>query len=259
MSLIELHDHTHGVRELRMARAPVNALDAALCQALVDALAQAATDGVRGVVLSGAPGIFSGGMDVPWLLSLGRDQAAVLDAWEAFFRLVRALADAPMPVVAALTGHAPAGGCVLALCCDYRVMAASPEASKPFTIGLNETQVGLVAPEGIQRLLRRAVGEHRAAWLLMRGELVSAEHAHRIGLVDALVELVEVVPHSVEWLQALLARPAAAMLRTRQIARATLIQAVQPELIELERFVQAWTAEETQQALQAMVARVRKR
>lgn len=259
MSLIEIHDHAHDVRELRMARAPVNALDAALCQALVEALDQAAADGARGVVLSGAPGIFSGGMDVPWLLSLGSDQAAVLEGWEAFFRVVRALSSAPLPVVAALTGHAPAGGCVIALCCDYRVMAASHDATKPFSIGLNETQVGLVAPEGIQRLLRRAVGDHRAAWLLMQGELLSAEHAHRIGLVDALAELDAVVPRSVAWLQTLLARPAAAMLHTRQIARASLIEALHPDLIQLPRFVQAWTAEETQQALQAMVARVRKR
>jgi enoyl-CoA hydratase/carnithine racemase len=259
MSLIEIHDHAHGVRELRMARAPVNALDASLCHALVDALDRAATDGARGVVLSGLPGIFSGGMDVPWLLSLGNDQAAVLQAWEAFFRIVRALGSAPLPVVAALTGHSPAGGCVLALCCDYRVMAASQDTARPFTIGLNETQVGLVAPEGIQRLLRRAVGDHRAAWLLMQGELVSAEHAHRIGLVDELVDLDAVVPRSVAWLQNLLARPAAAMLRTRQIARASLIAALHPDLIQLERFVEAWTAEETQQALQVMVARVRKR
>ena len=73
----------------------------------------------------------------------------------------RALAAFPSPVVAAIAGHAPAGGCVLALCCDYRIMA-----SGPFRIGLNETQVGLVAPEGIQHLLRRVVGLHRAERLL---------------------------------------------------------------------------------------------
>ncbi|MET0289735.1 MAG: enoyl-CoA hydratase/isomerase family protein [Pseudoxanthomonas sp.] len=259
MSLIETQDHAHDVRELRLARAPVNALDATLCQALVVALDQAASEGARGVVLSGAPGVFSGGMDVPWLLSLGSDQTAVLAGWESFFNVVRALASAPLPVVAALTGHAPAGGCVVALCCDYRVMAASRDAAKPFTIGLNETQVGLVAPEGIQRLLRRAVGEHRAAWLLMQGELVSAEQAHAIGLVDELLDIEAVVPRSVAWLQTLLARPSAAMLQTRRIARAALVEALHPDQIQLERFVEAWTREETQQALQAMVARVRKR
>src|SRR5690606_40710473 len=116
----------------------------------------------RGIVLSGQPRIFSAGLDVPYLLTLGDDRGALTNAWQAFFGVARALASSPVPVVAALTGHAPAGGCVYALCCDYRIMAAGD-----YRIGLNETQVGLVAPEGIQRLLRRAVGSHPAARLLV--------------------------------------------------------------------------------------------
>ena len=127
-ALIDTHDHG-AVRELRLARPPVNALDPALCLALRDALAQAATDGIGGVVLAGGPKVFSAGLDVPHLLAL-TDPAALRAAWDAFFAAARALAAAPMPVVAAMSGHAPAGGCVLALCCDYRVMARG-EPQKP--------------------------------------------------------------------------------------------------------------------------------
>src|SRR5690606_21307984 len=116
---------------------------------------------------------------VPHLLALGDDRQALRAAWEAFFDAARALAGCPVPVVAAIAGHAPAGGCVLALCCDYRIMAAGP-----FSIGLNETQVGLVAPEGVQHLMRRTVGAHRAERLLVHGALLDAERALAAGLVD---------------------------------------------------------------------------
>ena len=128
----------------------------------------------RRVVGTALPSIFSAGLDVPYLMSLGEDRGALQHAWEAFFGVARALVDSPVPVAAGITGHSPAGGCVLALCCDYRVMARSPDAAKPFRVGLNETQVGLVAPEGIQRLMRRVVGPHRAERLLVGGRYTEA-------------------------------------------------------------------------------------
>src|SRR5690606_8090917 len=147
-AMIERSRHD-GIHELRLARPPVNALDPTLCRLLREAVDRAVADGARGIVLSGAPGVFSAGLDVPFLLQLDRTDQ-VRAAWDAFIEAARALAHSPVPVAAALTGQAPAGGCVLALCCDYRVMAEGD-----FRIGLNETQVGLVAPEGIQRLMRR--------------------------------------------------------------------------------------------------------
>lgn len=250
-SLIDTHDHGP-IRELRLARPPVNALDPALCLALRDALTQAAQDGVGGVVLAGGPKVFSAGLDVPHLLSL-TDAAALRAAWDAFFAAARALAAAPMPVVAALEGHAPAGGCVLALCCDYRVMAAGD-----FRIGLNETQVGLVAPEGIQRLLRRVVGARQAERLLVGGLLLDSDDALRLGLVDALATSDEVSLQARRWLETLLALPRAPMLQTRAIARADLIAALEPDTVDLDRLIDAWNAPDTQAGLQALAARLRR-
>lgn len=256
-ALVETLQHGN-IREIRMARAPVNALDTDLCNALAQALAAAVDEGAEGIVLSGREKLFSAGMDVPHLLSLGDDRQAVLDTWASFFAVARALASSPVPVVAALTGHSPAGGCVLALCCDHRVMARSEDPQRPFVIGLNETQVGLVAPEGIQRLLRRAVGPGLAEKLLVTGELASAERALEIGLVDELADTGEVVARSVEWLQRLLALPRAAVLQTRAIARADVIEALDDRSIGMQGFVEGWYAPDTQAALQAMVARLRR-
>lgn len=244
----------HGdVVELRLARAPVNALDPSLCRDLRNALDAAVIAEAGGIVLSGGVKVFSAGLDVPYLLSLGPDREALTSAWQAFFAAARALASCPVPVAAAITGHAPAGGCVLALCCDYRVMATGE-----FRIGLNETQVGLVAPEGIQRLMRRVAGPARAERLLVAGELVEAERALRIGLVDELADPEQVVGQAIAALRPLLALPHEAMTQTRRIARADVIEALQPEHIELERFVEAWYSQGTQDALKALVAKLGK-
>ncbi|TYT25355.1 enoyl-CoA hydratase/isomerase family protein [Luteimonas viscosa] len=248
--LIERAEHD-GIHELRLARPPVNALDPDLCRQLRGAVADAVAAGAQGIVLCGGPKAFSAGLDVPHLLSL--DAASVREAWEDFFLAARALAGCPVPVVAALNGHAPAGGCVLALCCDYRVMAAGD-----YRLGLNETQVGLVAPEGIQRLLRRVVGPHRAERLLVAGEMVDARRALEIGLVDELADIDEVPRRALDWLRALLSLPRKPMLATRAIARAEVVAALEPELIELDRFVAAWGDPDTQAALRALVAKLGK-
>jgi enoyl-CoA hydratase/carnithine racemase len=142
---------------------------------------------------------------------------------------------------------------VLALCCDYRVMVSGPSR-----IGLNETQVGLVAPEGIQMLLRRLVGPHRAERMLVAGELVDAERALQLGLVDELVEIDHVATRARIWLEGLLALPRQPMLQTRAIARAEVIAALAPGNIRLERFIDAWSAPDTQAGLRALVARLGK-
>jgi enoyl-CoA hydratase/carnithine racemase len=123
---------------------------------------------------------------------------------------------------------------------------------------LNETQVGLVVPEGIQRLMRRVVGDYRAERLMIAGEMVTAERAFEIGLVDELVDLDQVVPRALAWLQALLQLPHQPMLQTRAIARATVVDALSADVIDLERFVEQWWEPETQAALNALTARLRK-
>ncbi|QIL20342.1 enoyl-CoA hydratase/isomerase family protein [Thermomonas sp. HDW16] len=252
MSLIETIVHGH-VTELRLARAPVNALNPALCNELAAALAAALANGAQGIVLSGGPKVFSAGLDVPHLLSLGDDQAALQEAWTAFFDAARALLNCPVPVAAALAGHAPAGGCVLALCCDYRVMAEGP-----YRIGLNETQVGLAAPEGIQSLMARVVGRHRSERLLVAGAMPDASEALRIGLVDELTGIDDVATRARVWVEELLQLPRKPMLETRRIARADAVDCLRAERIDLPRFVAAWMEPDTQAGLRAMLARIGK-
>ncbi|HEY2731045.1 MAG TPA: enoyl-CoA hydratase/isomerase family protein [Polyangia bacterium] len=243
----------HGtIRELRLARPPVNALDPALLLALREALREATDAGREAIVLSGSPGRFSGGLDVPALLSL--DRAGILDAWRTFFALMRDLAASPVPVVAALTGHSPAGGTVLALFADYRVLA-----SGDFLVGLNEVRVGLPVPEVLLRALVYTVGERQAARLAVGGLLVPPDEALRVGLVDEVAPVDEVVPRAVAWARELLGRPRAAMTATRTLARRPLVtafEAVDDQM--LGAVVEQWFSPEAQSTLRALVARLKK-
>ena len=246
---IELHRHG-AIQEIRLSRPPVNALTPELLAALRVAVQAAPSEGARGIILTGGGKAFSGGMDVPHLMGL--DRAGLKAGWSSLFAAARTLANSPVPVVAAINGHSPAGGCVLALCCDYRIMARGP-----YRIGLNEVQVGLVAPDAIQHLLRRVVGPYRAERLLVAGALVDADQAHAIGLVDELTD--DVVTRAHVWLDEVLALPPAAMQATRRIARADMADALKGFTdSELDGFLDDWYAPATQASLQALVARLKK-
>jgi enoyl-CoA hydratase/carnithine racemase len=251
------HSRHGDIHELRLGRPPVNALHDELLDAILAALGKALANGARGIVISGNEKVFSGGMDVPYLMSLDRPNMKA--CWSRFFAAARALAGSPVPVAAAITGHNPAGGCVLALCCDYRVMALSPDPTKPFRIGLNETQVGLAVPEAIQYLMRRIVGAQRAERLIVAGAMVESERAHALGIVDEIADPGDVVARCVAWLQSTLALPSAPMLATRKIARADIVAALAAfGDRELDGFLDQWDTPDTQAALQAVMARLKK-
>jgi enoyl-CoA hydratase/carnithine racemase len=241
------------ILEVRLARAPVNALDPMLVRALRTTVEAAPNENARALVLSGAPGMFSAGLDVPALLQLHRDALRVF--WNDFFGLCAALARSPIPVASAITGHAPAGGAVLAIMCDYRVMARGA-----FKIGLNEVQVGLAVPECIQAALRRLVGAYRAERLMVAGAMLDAEQARAAGLVDELVDTDFVVPRTLAWAGELLKFPPRAMRETRRLARADLAALfADPAALRVEDLLDGWFAPEAQSVLKSLVARLKAR
>jgi len=241
----------HGaITELQLNRPPANALNHELLEALLSALDEAVGGGATGLVLSGQPGMFCAGIDVPELL--GQDRASIRRFWTLLFDAAQSLATCPVPSVAALAGHSPAGGTVLASHCDYRVAAAGS-----FKVGFNEVQVGLPLPPTIMRAFADLVGTRRARQVAMQGHLITMDEAFEIGLVDELVPAEAVLDRTLEFLEGLLAMPPVAMNTTRLTGKADLVRAL-ATADDVETTTEAWFSAETQVAMQALVDSLKK-
>lgn len=169
----------HGVATIRVDRAPVNALNAAVWTALHDAaVTLAGDDDVRAVVLWGGPKVFAAGADIRAMAQETFQSFAAVGAGlqEAF----RALAYLPKVLVAAVNGYALGGGCELALTADFRV------AGRSSTFGQPEILLGIIPGAGGTQRLPRLVGVQRARELIYSGRMVDADEALSIGLVDAV-------------------------------------------------------------------------
>ena len=241
----------HGeILEIRLDRPPVNALNHALVTQLRSAIERAPGTGARAVVLSGSPGMFSAGLDVPELL--GYDRATMSRFWRDFFDMLRCIALSPIPVAAAITGHSPAGGAVMAIFCDTRVAAEGK-----FKIGLNEVQVGLPVPRVILAALTRLLGHRQAERLAVRGLLLSPADALAAGMVDQLAAPEEVIPAALAWCRELVALPPAALSITRQSLRGdfrTLFDALSTGTTE--EMTAAWFSDEPQRVLRALATQL---
>lgn len=247
--MLEIIDHGT-IREIRLERPPANALNPELTAALTAALAEAG-QAAEAVIVSGRPGMFSAGLDVPQLLGL--EHAAMTEFWRDFTELLYRIASMPVPTVFALTGHAPAGGIVMALFGDYRIM---PRGG--FKTGFNEAQVGLVVPPQVHRALVRLIGAHTAERILVCGEIMQADRALEIGLVDELVDGPDdAVPRAIAWCRALLELPRSAMLLSRAMARADLREIFEDtDIKDVSKFIDVWFDDATQTILRKLAERL---
>ena len=249
--MLEHHD-SGAIRTLRLARPPVNALHVPMFETIGAALRAAPRDGARGLVLTGAGKLFSAGLDIGVLGGLDRPSLTAFLA--SFFECLKTIAECPLPIVAAINGHSPAGGAVLALFCDQRIMARGD-----FRIGLNEVQVGLLPGPLIYGVLKRAVSVRVANQMLPQGLLLTPEEALAVGLVDELAEPAELEARAAAWLERVLALPPVAYGTTRAMTRADLV-AMMAEATRADQsaIIEAWTGPETRASLAALQAKLRK-
>ncbi|WP_436534328.1 enoyl-CoA hydratase/isomerase family protein [Actinoplanes sp. HUAS TT8] len=172
--MIEL-DETDGVAVVRLAHGKVNALDLELLERLTATFTQLDVDSSRAVVLTGSGRAFSAGVDLWRIVDGGAAYVhAFLPALETTFRTVFGLGK---PVVAAVNGHAIAGGAVLAAACDHRIMAAG-------TIGVTELAVGVPFPTAALEILAYAYGIPPARRAVLAADTLDPPAALTAGRVD---------------------------------------------------------------------------
>ena len=238
-----------GLALVRLTAGKANALDPRSLAAIERALDEAAGGEARGVVLTGYERFFSAGLDLLALYGLERD---AMDAFMAWFDSVMLRVFAfPRPVVAALGGHAVAGGAALALACDARVMGTGAGR-----FGLNEIRLGVPFPASALEIVRYAVPAQWVEAALYEGELVDARAALERGFVSEVVDG-DAVEAACRICGRLAAAPSDAFEATKAALKGPAVERAWATLAPFRRaFVDAWYAPEARRRIGEARARL---
>ncbi|NXH16667.1 ECI1 isomerase, partial [Bucco capensis] len=253
--LVEL-DKSSGVATMKFKSPPVNSLSLDFLNEFCVSLMKLENDrACRGVIFTSAvPTIFSSGLDIMEMCGKSREHYAQF--WRAVQEIWLQVYGSNMVTVAVVNGSSPAGGCLIALSCDYRIMVENPK----FRIGLNEAQLGIVAPFWFKDTFVNVVGHRVAERSLQLGSLHPAPEAHKIGLVDELVPEEKLQERAAAVMAEWLALPDHA----RQITKSMMRKAVLDRLVahreeDIQNFINFISKEPIQKSLHIYMEMLKKR
>lgn len=237
-----------------LSRGRSNAINAAMLRELTVILKGVQNDdNIAGIILHGKEGFFSAGLDLIELYDY--NEAAIREFWKNFLEFVRSFVAFKKPAVAAIGGHSPAEGCVLALCCDYRIMVKGE-----YIIGLNEIPVGIIVPDSIFHLYSFWLGKATAYRYLLEGKLLNPEEALQTGLVDELVDASALRRKAEKQLHKYMILDANTWQQSKLNLRKELISQMgnsSPDI--LEAILKQWWAPSTRSILKTIIENLRKR
>jgi enoyl-CoA hydratase len=165
----------------------LNALNSRFFQEMDSLIAEVGVrDDIRVLIITGEGKAFAAGADIAEMVDKTQDQAAEFS--KVGQRTFRSLELLTMPVIAAVNGFALGGGCELALACDFRIASAKAKFGQP------EVNLGVIPGYAATQRLPRLIGLGNALFLLLTGEMIGAEDALRMGLVQKIVEPDELMP-----------------------------------------------------------------
>jgi enoyl-CoA hydratase len=239
---------------LRLDKARGNAIDEPLVEELARAAADVARDdGVRGVLLASAhPRLFCPGLDLVALADY--DRPSMERFMNAFAVAVWALYGLPKPVVAAVGGAAVAGGCILALAADHRVLRRGAP------IGLNEVKVGVALPWTATRLLRATVRPNALSRIALLGRNFTDAEALEVGLADELAEAEGFEAACLSRLEEYAEKDPLALATTKAWLReGVLVEMMAHEAERVKGFLDGWFSADTRERIRATVASLRSR
>ncbi len=224
----------------------------AMSSALLDTIERTIDDFERGsasaAVLTGYERFFSAGLALPSLIDL--DRPAMRAFIERFARSMMRVYACEKPIIAAINGHAIAGGCVLALMCDRRIIVDDPAVR----IGLNEAQLGIGLPAVVIEPLRAQVPATSLVPIALEGKLFAPADAVAIGLAHAMVPVGDLMTLATAQASVLAANPSVAVGQIKRALRSPVIDAIaRTSAVETERWLDSWFAPEARTRLRAAV------
>ncbi len=234
-----LVDYRNRIAILTLDRSTTNAIDAELVRELRDCLQSIRDDSsVSGIVLTSASRkFFSIGFDIPALYDLSRGEFEHF--YSSFNMLCIELYAFPKPAVAAVTGHATAGGCILALCCDYRFITNGRAL-----MGVNEIRLGVPVPYPADCMLRRLIGTGPAREVIDTGRFYDPRESKKLGLVDEVIEPEQLMERAVEYSGEIAAYPHDAFAVGKMNRTGPVMEEIEQHRREREKtFLDLWYAE----------------
>jgi enoyl-CoA hydratase/carnithine racemase len=240
-----------GYATVVLNRPRANAIGRTMVRELLETLTELErNDSVRCLLLTGAPGMFSAGLDVPELIHF--DRPTMTEFWREFNELCYRLYTSDLMIVTAVSGHSPAGGCVLAILTDYRIMAEGR-----YKIGLNEVAVGIPIPGGLTDIYASLLGLAAAQDLGCRGAMLNPQQALELGLVQEVVPSDELLSRARAKIEQWLACNQDAQVTTKHLFRRQLAQMLEATADRDQKsFLDLWFSDQAQSILQALVARL---
>uniref|UniRef100_A0A672G5S5 Enoyl-CoA delta isomerase 1, mitochondrial n=1 Tax=Salarias fasciatus TaxID=181472 RepID=A0A672G5S5_SALFA len=249
-------DQSTGVAVMHMQRPPVNALGLEFLTEICITVEKLEMDkSCRGLIItSSQPKVFSAGLDI--LEMYGKSPERCGEFWRAVQEMWLKLYSSNLVTIAAINGSSPAGGCLMAMTCDYRIMADNPR----FSIGLNETQLGIVAPFWFKDTMVNTVGHRHTEMALELGLLYNPSEALKIGLVDQLVPEDQVLSTAEKTMAKWFAIPEHARQITKSMMRkATIDKLVSSREADIKNFVKFITKDSIQKSLRVYLEMLKKR
>ena len=235
---------------LGMRAGKANAMGPSWLVRMESLLAEAVAARARALVVTGYEGFFSAGLDLPALDAL--DEQGMGSFMSGFSRTMMRLFELPVPVVAAVNGHAIAGGCVLALQADVRIAA-----SADFRIGLNEVQLGIGLPAIVIESLRAQMPPPSLLPIALEGRLFSPEEALSIGLVHEVVPPDRLEQRAVARAMELGALPGSAFATVKHSLRAPVAQRVRDLAAQdAARWAESWLGDEARERRRRAIERL---
>lgn len=244
--MIEI-ENRDAVALVRVQRGKGNALNIELLEAFDRCLDQLHASPARAVVITGQGSVFGAGVDLPELLAGGAEY--VRRFIPILSRVFERLAKFPKPMIAAVNGHAIAGGAVLVLACDQRIVARGKAR-----IGLTEIQVGVPFPAWALEIARFATPPEHFQTLILTGRTWGPEESLARGLVDEVVEPEQLEARALEVANELGLLYPATFAATKLAVRRPLFEAVAASAPAEAEVIDAWTSPEVFERIQAFVA-----
>ncbi|MBA3461148.1 MAG: enoyl-CoA hydratase/isomerase family protein [Deltaproteobacteria bacterium] len=255
-SIIELRK-VDPVTVMTLSAGKANVLDATLLDAITRTIDQVIADGARVLVVTGDGASFSGGLALPTLID--QDRAAVRALMSSLRVAMQRVLEAPIPVIAGINGNAIAGGCVLALMCDVRLMIEHTERGTP-RIGLNEAQLGLGLPPVVLEAARAKLPVDSHVPVMLEGLLFEPAAALAMKLVDEVVPGDQFEARVLERGEALATMAPLAYAQIKRALVRPIVEAIErTDTLETDPWLDTWFSPEGQRRMRAAVARITKK